>query len=24
LAMMWVRNVPIAGERMSTVSPGFR
>ena len=24
LATMWVRNVPTAGERMSTVSPGFR
>jgi hypothetical protein len=24
LATMWVRKVPIAGERMSTVSPGFR
>jgi hypothetical protein len=24
LATIWVRNVPIAGERMSTVSPGFR
>ena len=24
LATIWVRNVPIAGERMSTLSPGFR